>query len=199
MTSSRKTGMSTKAFCGLVLALTVSGCDVYAGLTMPPALKEAVWSRSIPFRSILFEGELFQSAGARSTVFKSEEEVATFLADRPVAFLDGKGGRYSLPAIDFAREVGVLVEAGGQEWGGRIEVVAIEERADSMYVRSVIWVPEPGGMKSATQALPIHYVAMPRTDKAIVFAPFIEAERRQAPSRIWPDTTPLPLSSAVSD
>jgi hypothetical protein len=73
--------------------------------------------------------------------------------------------RPSLPEIDFAREMLVLVTLGQRRTGGfSIEVVNVEVRQDRLRVGVRRQNPAPGAMVIEVLTSPFHLVAVPKSD-----------------------------------
>lgn len=124
---------------------------------------------------------------AQNHVFRTQQEVDSFLATVPVTAFDGNGNQVSetLPAIDFSKEVGILVLFGAQSDGGYSgDISAIEEKQDRLIVHPLLWTHsnEPGVGYTMAIVYPYKYVAIPISSKPIEFASTVDRPR---PSPWW--------------
>ncbi|MBO9540199.1 protease complex subunit PrcB family protein [bacterium] len=161
----------------------LSGCGIARNLasTLPIA-------PSISFRSIApLAGEYSNLGGNTPRGFRiqSQEELHDALnshldeipgmVDRK-AYVDGLVSR--LPVIDFTKDQGVLFLFGSQSSGGyEGKIAAIEEKSDRFVVHPILWTPSSGMTVTATVTYPYHYVAMPRSEKPMEFAPRVKREQ----------------------
>lgn len=157
---------------GVVAFMTlISGCGVvrnlYASVPIAPSVAFRVLSPSQE------QKEKFNNAPAQTAVLRTQAEVDSFLAKlttsrNPVP--------ETLPALDFSKEQGVLVLFGPQPhsgYGGKI--AAVEEQANRFLVHPVRLVPNNllGGYAQMV-VFPYQYIAIPRSEKPVEFAPTVD-------------------------
>lgn len=125
---------------------------------------------SVAFRSVGVHGhpDIGDLLPASKAVFRSKEEWKSFVAQtviRPDPF----------EALDFAQETGILVAYGESLGTNFVEIVAIEEQGDRLFVHSVRWVPDPAVPERQGIGYPYHFVTIPKTERPIEFAPIQDA------------------------
>lgn len=132
---------------------------------------------SVQFRTLLKGVHTVYEGEAANAVIRSASDWEAFLASHPHNDPGALG-------VDFAKEQGVLVQLGPQPTGMiTVEIVSLEERPDTFVVHAVRWLPV-SDLVTDDIGYPTHYVAMPRSDKPVAFAPVVDAkasERRPAP------------------
>lgn len=126
--------------------------------------------RLLPLRHIDSDDIKFQVGPSALVAFRSQAEVDTFIWRRATWDTVDYGRLVKLPTIDFTKEIGILVIAPPKGFFTVAEVVSVEEYEDRLYVRSAHWVP---GNHALAGSQPSQYVAIPRTEKPIVFAPMV--------------------------
>jgi hypothetical protein len=127
----------------------------------------------LPLRHIDSDAHKFQVGPTAQVAFRSQAEVDTFLWRHATWDTVDYGRLVKLPAIDFTKEIGILVIAPPEGFITAAEVVAVEEYDDRLYVRSAHWGPGAHGVHMLAGSQPSQYVAIPRTEKPIVFAPMV--------------------------
>jgi hypothetical protein len=117
-------------------------------------------------RAFFIESDYFAGGPSEVICFRSQLDVDTFLTRRVRETYDNSRRRYELPKVDFTKEMGILVIARPAGITSHVEVVSVEEQPDRLYVRATQWLGN-GDLSSQ----PCQYVAIPRSDKPVVFAP----------------------------
>ncbi|MNS73660.1 hypothetical protein D3C72_1071080 [compost metagenome] len=136
-------------------------------LASPPAPVVSIDPASLlPLRYFFIESDYFIGGPSELVCFRSQLDVDTFLPKRARADYHNWGRSYELPKIDFSKEMGILVIARPAGVTSHVEVVSIEEQPGRLYVRATQWLGN-GDLSSQ----PCQYVAIPRSDKPVVFAP----------------------------
>jgi hypothetical protein len=157
---------------------------------------------SIPFRTLVqthndaaHGGRIGIDLLPATSVIRSEEDVAAFLKAHPLGWAhDGSGRKLerTLPALDYAQEQGVSIILPAQSTGAiRCEIVAIEAQPDRYLVHTVRWLPPDDAVLTADMGWPWHYVAIPRADKPIAFAPVVDVQWT------WERPWPFPSSQTI--
>jgi hypothetical protein len=92
----------------------------------------------------------------------------------------------ALPEVDFQKEqLVVVVFPMTNSVSNYMEIAAIEERPDQLVAYSVLLRPQ-SGITLETTAVFTHIVAMPRSNKPVVFAPIVESTSDQRPPKPYP-------------
>ncbi len=90
----------------------------------------------------------------------------------------------SLPAVDFANELVVVMSQGQQMSGGfDIEITAVEDTGTELLVRARERIPGPYCMVTMALTHPYHAVAVPRTARTVTFPAPPEDVHAVPPSR----------------
>jgi hypothetical protein len=147
-------------------------------LTVPmplcnPELEQALEAPSIAFQ-LGMQGTIDLSNPGSPVPEPSDESESTVV--RSQADLDAFGARHHmkpeaialLPKLDYAKEQGIMV-LSGRHWGSEsVEVVGIERLGDRDLVHAVVWrYPSP----MFGPAVIFHFAPMPKSDRAVQFAP----------------------------
>lgn len=163
----------------ILAAAAVAGCAV-----LPPGLF-AQAQASMPFKTVLVDdgpGQWIAAGADERAVVRSRAELDAFLARHP---------RFQ-PAIDPAVPLAPLPEAlTGLDFGvwqaialvdGQVDLVtssritAVVDLGDRLEVRTQRWVAPPGPTSGPSPTGRIHVVAVPRSDKPVVFAAIAEVD-----------------------
>jgi hypothetical protein len=166
-----------RAFITALAALIVSGCsanlfDTFGSLFVTAAARQAKYTPSIPFKSLVRSGGGMIKDKGHATVLRSQEDLAALLASHRDTILSTYELESKLP-LDFSQEQGVfLLDVAGD---GSIEIVSIEEKADRFIVRSIRWHAPPGKRRPTMVIQPVHYISMRRSEKPVEFAKPVDA------------------------
>ncbi|MNS73659.1 hypothetical protein D3C72_1071070 [compost metagenome] len=215
--------MNLVPITAVIVAASVAGCQVgslpatapgptavppdpinASSVTRPESANEATASpvavaaasqpiRVLPLRHIDSDAYKFRVGPTAQVAFRSQADVDTFLWRHSTWDTVDYGHLVKLPTIDFTKEIGILVIAPSESFVTAAEVVAVEEYEDRLYVRSVHWVPGPHGIHALAASQPSQYIAIPRIDKPIVFAPMETVPGGDGPRqpRKWEPNVPL--------
>lgn len=161
--------------------LLLAGCDAITA----PEVRQALRPSDIEFQTVAVGSEALDRKEPENIVIRTAEEEAIF---RSSHFLDG---RKPLPQLDFMRETGVFVRFPVYTGSETYQIVGIDRQPGRLVVRTVLF-DRPF---SYDQILyPWQYIAIPKTNDEILFAPLVTAKDTDRPTSLaFP--TPRPTAT----